>query len=147
MPHPANANNMPVIKKPISLLPDLAAQIDMRGDNFSGTLSRHLERYFAMLDRARREIRAELSDAEASLIIDALNGTLFADTISPAMLAAEIEDAVGDLAEKWSVDGSALVKKMQTWSYCKNLAMIDAVERWWRRVGAGENPETGEVLK
>ncbi len=102
----------------------------------TGTISeglvarRDLERYYALLDHELA--RVELSEAEASLICDALNGTLM-DPHSYRLLWAEVADAVrlDGLDAKWGVDGDALVERLRALSPGAMMAVVDAVERFW----------------
>ncbi len=139
---------MPVSKFSISLFSDAVAEIEKREGDRSSIVNTSLERYFAILSRARRRLADLLSDQEMGLILDVLNGTLFSDTISLQLVYGEIEDSLPDgYAEKWEVDGPALVEKLRTLTYPENVALVDAVERWWSRVAAGEQPGHGEALK
>jgi hypothetical protein len=108
----------------------LAGAIEARTDGApAATVRRDLERYYALLSLALASV--ELSTAEASLIVDALNGTAISLTTAQ-MLAAEIEDALEDgLAEKWGVDGAALVATIGAWTLAQRMAVLDACERFW----------------
>ena len=94
-----------------------------------GVGRRDLERYYALLAQSLR--RVDLTEAEALAICDALNGTI-ADSLTVHLLWAVIDDAVRlhGLADRWAIDGSALVAKVRGWSLAETLAVIDAVERW-----------------
>ena len=141
---------MPVQKLSVSLTLDIMAEITTRAEgNISGAINQALERYLALLARARAELRNQLSDHECALIIDATNGTAFADTISLGMLWDEIEDAcqLDQLDRKWDVNGSDMVAKIKAAGMIGQTALIDASERWWNRVSAGEQPAYGELLK
>lgn len=133
---------MPVDKFMISMLPEIAEEIDRRnaGENRSGTISRMLSRYLYVMADARRRLREQFSEGEISLILDALNGTGFHDEHAPIFIDAEISDAISldKLDTKWSVDGPTLVKKLSALSYADKLAIVDASERWWTRVAKGE---------
>lgn len=133
---------MPADKYQISTQPELTAEIEMRnaGENRSGTISKMLSRYLYVLADARRRLRDQFSEGEISLILDALNGTGFFDEHAPIFIDAEIADAISldRLDAKWGVDGAALVKKLAALSYADKLALVDASERWWNRVGADE---------
>ncbi len=141
---------MPVTKMSVSLSPHLLAQVEERVEytNVSGALARILERYFALLSRSRSELRNQLSKEECALVLDATNGSAFVDTVSLGMLWAEIEDAVSldHLDRKWQVDGPGLVAKIRGSGILGQVALIDASERWWRRVAAGEQPGFAELL-
>jgi hypothetical protein len=141
---------MPVKKLSVSLQPAIMAEVSKRVeyDNVSGALNRSLDRYFALLARSLAEWRSQLSDAECALILDATNGTMFADTISLGMLWAEIADAISldGLDAKWQVDGQALVAKLQGSGMIGQAALVDASERWWRRVANGEQPPFGDLV-
>jgi hypothetical protein len=133
---------MPADKFPISLQPELTAEIELRnaGENRSGTISKMLSRYLYVLAVARRRLREQFSEGEISLILDALNGTGFFDEHALIFIDAEISDAISlnHLDQKWKVDGPALVRKLAALSYTDKLTLVDAAERWWNRVGKGE---------
>lgn len=133
---------MPVDKFPISINPELSLEIERRnaGENRSGAISKMLSRYLYVLADARRRLRDEFSEGEISLILDALNGIGHFDVHAPSFVNAEIADAISldQLDAKWKVDGPALVAKLNALSYADKLAIVDASERWWNRVGAGE---------
>ncbi len=94
------------------------------------TARRDLGRYYTLLAASLR--RVVLSEAEASLIVDALNGTAFLPEMVPP-LAIEIGDAIqiDHLDTKWEIDGAALLAKIRTWSPSESMAVVDAVERFW----------------
>jgi len=133
----------------ISVRPGVLAEIERRDEgNLSGTFGKSLDRYFALISRSLAQWREQLSDAECALILEATNGTAFADTFSLAHLWAEIDDAISmdRLDAKWEIDGPALVEKIRSSGVLGQTALIDASERWWRRVAFGEQPAYGELL-
>lgn len=108
---------------------------------------RDLERYYAALARALRDVT--LTEAEASLICDAANGTLW-EPHTLDLLWAEIDDAIrhDNLAAKWDVDGAELVRRLRDdLTPAERLAVVDAAERFWRLVGDGDARPTGELLR
>lgn len=117
----------------------------MRGDNRSGIINRDLERLYTMYRRAIREVPLAL--AEAQLIIDALNGSIF-DAQSAPMLWANIEDAckLDGIDDKWGVDGPALVEKLHGLSAFHCMALIDGSERFWS-LPNGERDLNADVRK
>lgn len=126
----------------------LLAALDERspGDGRSLVAKRDLERYYATL---RAELAGvDLSEAEASAVVDAANGTLF-DPPTARLLWAEVDDAVrlNGLDRKWAVDGRALVEKLRSLTASQTLAVADACERFWSAVGAGEEVETASLLR
>ncbi len=139
------------ITMPPSTLEHVAARQanpqDEQSADRSSVIAKSLNRYFYALDSARRALRQRLSEGEQGLILDALNGTLFSEPFSVGIIEHEIADAIADgYAEKWQVDGPALVEKLTALSYCEKLAIVDAAERWWNRVARGEQPAVGEML-
>ncbi len=72
------------------------------------------------------------TEAEASLIVDALNGILTTPD-SARLLWAEIAKAIRSdgLDRKWRVDGAALVAKLQNLSYGQAMAVAMAARRFW----------------
>ena len=139
---------MPVQKFGISLLPEIVEQVEARDSQRSAALNKVLQRYFALMQQCRANLREQFSDNEVALILDVSNGTLFADTVSIRLLYANVEDGIqmDNLDTKWSVDGPALVRKVRELDAAHTTALVDAVEVWWERVGNGEQPQHGEAL-
>lgn len=148
---------MPIQKTSVTLDPRILAEIDRRTEKFSGEgnrsaiISRHLDRYFSMLARARRELRELLSDGETMLIVDVLNGVGFWDTFGIYMVAHEVADGISldRLDEKWRIDGKTLVEKLSNLTDAQHLALVDSVTMWWDRVAKGEQPPhtTADVFR
>lgn len=102
------------------------------GDNAEAAqvAARDLGRYYEALTLALASV--SLTEGEAGLIVDALNGTII-DVQAAQLLAYEIADSYDDgLCEKWEVDGPALLATIRGWSTLQRLAVCDAVERFWR---------------
>ena len=113
----------------------------------SAVIAKSLDRYFYALSAARRGLRERFSAAEQGLLIDVMNGALFASPCAIGFLEHEVAAALIDgAAERWHVDGPALMKKLKALSYVEKLALIDAAERWLHRAGRGEQPQAGEML-
>lgn len=104
------------------------------GDSLSGTINRLADRYYEIVRRSR----IDLSPGELDAVRDALNGWLAepAATIAGGP-ALEVEDALPDgLAERHGIDGPALVAKLRGLTYAQEVALVDAVEQYWRTVSA-----------
>lgn len=104
---------------------------------------RDVERYYVVITEELR--RLSLSAEESALICDALNGYWASDP-ALAMRAwwADVEDhiALNDAAEKWGVlQPAVLVAKLRALSPGASMAVLDAVERWWKR-----DRSTGESI-
>jgi hypothetical protein len=126
----------PVSVRVSGLEPHLTARVGPDAPT-SGLIRRDLERYYAVLADSLREVN--LTQAEASLVVDAMNGTLM-EPHSYRLLWASVSEAIHDegLDEKWDVDGPALVEKLRALSPGATLALVDACERYWQRVSRGE---------
>jgi len=100
-----------------------------RGYSASLTARRDLERYYEAI---RRSAGLDLTQGEACLILDTLNGSLMEPHSIP-LLWAEVSDAcdMDGYDRKWGVDGPALVGKLRRRPYFELLRIVDAVERWW----------------
>jgi hypothetical protein len=133
----------------VSLSPDATDFVEKRTTAQSGrftggvgkseVVSTGLERYDAILQAGRRELAQMLIDAETAAILDACNGTLFADPHSIRLVWANVEDSIPDGIEaKWGIDAPGLSGKLRSLAYAESVALVDAIERWWRRVGEGE---------
>ena len=98
------------------------------------TESKSLDRYFWLLETAM----PKLSEAEFNLLCDACNG--WASSYEPPEVVAQglvmqIEDAINyeQLAQKWAVDGTALIAQLQTLSALETLALVEAIEKYWSK--------------
>lgn len=93
----------------------------------SETARRDLERYYDLLTRSLPKFSA----GEAMLLADVLNGTIHAP-YSVSLLWAQVSDAVQDgYAQKWQIDGSALVERLRSLTPFECMAIADAIERAW----------------
>lgn len=126
--------------RPGPLADALAARGGAENASASQVAQRDLGRYYDALALALASV--EMTEGEAGLIVDALNGTII-DTAAVSGLHYEIADALPDLAEKWEVDGVALRAKARGWSYLQRLAICDAAERFW---DANHVPNTRQRL-
>ncbi len=113
----------------------------------SATIAKSLDRYFYALAAARRGLRERFSAGEQGLLLDVANGCLFSSPSAIGFIEHEVAGALVDgAAEKWQVDGPALVEKLAALTYAEKLSLIDAAERWWNRSARGEQPEPAEML-
>jgi hypothetical protein len=127
------------------LAEQLAARAD-RAQSLGLVAQRDLARYYSLLERELARI--PLSEAEASLIVDACNGVVWEPHTAP-LLWADIDDAIrhDGLDRKWGVDGAALVARLRDLSPCAQLALADAAERYWAAAGAGDQRSNADLLR
>jgi hypothetical protein len=137
----------------LELRPELEARVDVSNSEQSVHLiaRRDLERYYNLLSEGLRRVRStdkdyNLTEAEASLIVDVLNGSVM-DSTGAAMLWHEIEDGVrlDGLDIKWAIDGAVLVSRVRSWGLIDCMAIIDAAERFWGQHPDGETIHDGLV--
>lgn len=107
----------------------LEQALSARGDSLNAVALRDLRRYYDALAIAERELG--LSQAEWNYLRDITNGT-YLDEFIVTMLPVEIEDADPECGEKWGVNPTDLAGRMRTLSHFHLLAIVDAIERWWR---------------
>lgn len=102
-----------------------------RGEGVGVVAKRDLERYYEALRRALADV--DLNYEEAYALCDVLNGVILDATTIPLMWA-QVADAIrhNNLARKWGIDGESLILRLRSYSYIQLLAIVDAVERWWR---------------
>ena len=101
-----------------------------------------VECYAIVLEQELR--RLDLTEPEASLIVDALNGCM-TEPHTVGLVWANVADAVSldHLDRKWDVDGPALVQKVRSMTPCQAAALADAVARFWKDTSM----PTGERLR
>ncbi|MEQ7008401.1 hypothetical protein ABN028_19705 [Actinopolymorpha sp. B17G11] len=93
---------------------------------------RDLERFYGLLAAELRTLK--LTDAEAYVIVDALNGTYLDDLTTALYVHSEIAEAVriDDLDKKHGVpDRDTFLKRIAAWTPAQRFAVADAVQRWW----------------
>ena len=115
----------------IYLRPETEKELAARGENRSHIIARDLDRFYNLCRRAIREV--PLSEKEACLIVDSLNGTVL-DANTAQSLWFSIEDSINldGLADKWGVDGASLVEKLKELNAFQAMAIADAAERFWQ---------------
>lgn len=119
-----------------ALLTEMTARAN--GRSLGLTAKGDLERYYALV--ATTLARLRLTEAEASLIADALNGCP-----SAGYAHYEIEAAIDEgLATKWQVDGPALLNRIA--DPFVSLALADAAERYWALVASGSTASHRDML-
>lgn len=92
----------------------------------SQTAKRDLGRYYQLIRFAMPTITEE----EANLLIDALNGT-WLDFRAARYLPMELEDVTDALYTKWGAQKEAFLKVVNNWHHAQRLAIVDAVGRYW----------------
>lgn len=126
----------------VRLTPPVFAELearagDERGEGLPTVAQVAISRY---IEICRREA-PDLAEPEWNLIRDSLNGVWLTEELggpsSVAFITAEIEDSIrlNKYDEKHGVDAKKLRAKMATWTYANKVAIVDAVERWWRENG------------
>lgn len=102
------------------------------GDISSGRVNQVLDRYAEILRRER--VEKMFSDAQWNALRDLLNGTLSEPAeLIRGSLAMSWEDSIeGGIAEKWDVDPQSMQQKLAALTYVQEVAIVEAVERWWR---------------
>jgi hypothetical protein len=108
------------------------------------SISRDLERYYALLPR----VLPTFSEAEAYLIVDALNGSLCQSELIHVHWVT-IEDAIllDHLDQKWNIDGKQFLARLHQFSPFELIAIRDAAERFWHIVSSKDHPPSDEVLR
>ncbi|WP_454255169.1 hypothetical protein [Pseudomonas sp. Marseille-Q8238] len=128
-------------KAGIHIGPQLEAAIGATGDETGITTSKRVnvigDRYAEILRRER--VEKLFSDAEWNALRDMLNGTLSEPAeVIRGSLNMGWEDSIEDgIAEKWDVDPRAMQQKLAALNYVQEVAIIEAVETWWRGQARG----------
>lgn len=125
-------------KRTSTYLTDRTLQVAGDGDSLSGSINRIIDRYGEICRRLRVEDR--FTSAELDALRAVANGWLAepAATIAGG-LALEVADANPDAFEAFNVDRRALLSKLRDLDYAHEVAMVDSIERYWRKVApAGE---------
>ncbi|WP_236213437.1 hypothetical protein [Metapseudomonas otitidis] len=128
-------------KAGIHIGPQLDAIIGVTGDDAGITTSKRVnvigDRYAEILRRER--IERLFDEAELNALRELLNGTVNEPAeLIRGSLRMSWEDAIEDgLAEKWGLDGPATLQKLSALTYVQEVALVEAVERWWRERGNG----------
>lgn len=138
-------NNLISYRAPDGLLADIEARCNAGGDSRSLVAQRDLGRYYALLERALRELRSDaggfdpFTAEELALICDACNGITF-EPLAFGSLLLGVSDAIklDGLDAQWGVDREILLDKLAALDALEESALLDAVERFW------SNPERGE---
>jgi hypothetical protein len=99
--------------------------------NVSGALNAAVAHYLAIMDAHR----PDLSHGEWLAVCDVLNATAIDEAWTrraARYLAIEVEEGLVDgLAEKWEIDGPALVAKLAALDTAGALAVLHVAETFW----------------
>lgn len=96
--------------------------------SLSGRVTTIIDRYHEMVRRTR--IERHFSQAEMACVLDACMNWLAepAPTVFGGA-ALEVEDSLADgIAEKWGVDGGALLSKLKALTPGQEVALVEAIE-------------------
>lgn len=107
-------------------------------ESLSGRITIIVERYAAMI----ADHLPELTRGEWCACMDVMNGmfTGMGDAIATKFLWASIDDAcrMEGLADKWSIDGPALVKKLRDLDTAGAIAVAEVGRRFWARASSSD---------
>ncbi|MEG6570150.1 hypothetical protein [Thermoanaerobacterium thermosaccharolyticum] len=104
--------------------------------SMSGKFNDILRDYFAMLDRAKKEVLHAFTESELNYIYDAFNGTILLPELSfKTLLIAKIEDAnkFDRLSEKWNVDMDKFLSELNSLSEFECYAICKIAEEFWSK--------------
>lgn len=104
------------------------------GETRTARASQDLADYYSLLDSGLRRARLALTPPEAALIIDVQNGVFaIPEHWIGQALAHQVEDGISldGLAEKWEIDGPALVEKLIGLGDIACLALVDWAAGLW----------------
>jgi hypothetical protein len=111
---------------------NLAVNWNGGGQSYSGRLAQISDRYIEIL---RHNPPPQMSEAEMNAVCDALNGTLLQPAaMIEGAIELEISDAMPELAQKWSIDKEALLKKLRSMNFAQSVALLEAVEKYWANI-------------
>ena len=102
------------------------------GESLSGRITLIVDRYADIVSRHT----PALSEGEWKAVMDVMNGYFagIGNPDAPRWIWASVSDAcTGDLAEKWQIDGPALVEKLRAMDYAAGVAVSEIARRFWSR--------------
>lgn len=123
---------------PIERLLEQRAEDHSGFRSVSGVLNACADRYLEIVRRSMPTLRVE----EWALIFDSMNGVWMQDQAGMlgGALGLGIRDSISldGLDKKHEVDGDALLAKLDALTYCQQVAVVDAAERFWAAPNEGE---------
>jgi hypothetical protein len=133
----------------ITLDASIVAALDERGQSRGEQIVQDLRRYYRLLAEARMALQTRLSTENLSLILDACNGWRM-DPEAPRHLWIQVADTirVKGVDAKWDVANSPrLIRRLQELTWLESLALADAIERFWRAKGTGDQRDPSQALE
>lgn len=106
------------------------------------TAKRDLERYYETLRRSL----PTFTEQEATLIVDALNGTIL-EPNTVTLLWANVDDHNRLYDGSLPMDVAALVARLRGLSYAECMALADAVERFWSAANQRDSMTLADGLR
>jgi hypothetical protein len=126
---------------------ELQAALLERGEDIKAIESRDLKRYYALLNYHLLELT--LVTSEVNLICEALKDYRIEDDSEQArVIWKHVKTAIqrNQLDEKWGINGSAIIRKLQDLNHLQIIALVDAVERYWIRGKSNHQEPVGTTL-
>lgn len=104
------------------------------GHGLSHRLAEIGDRYMELL---RRTDLPELTEGELNALRDIFNAPRYQPAaLIRGALWLGVEDRLSDgLAEKWQIDGAALVETLRGLTFAQEVKLVEQIEGWWRRGG------------
>jgi hypothetical protein len=132
---------------PQELIQQLIARRPLDTQQHSTIISRDLDRYYFLLDRARIRLRELFDTAETGAICEACRqyqpqqGAW--EPWNIPLLHTQVLEAIElhDLDQRWTVDGRELVTKLRSLDHLALFALVDAVERFWTQPTSVSDPD------
>ncbi|HTL89415.1 MAG TPA: hypothetical protein VL134_08430 [Leptolyngbya sp.] len=123
----------------------LKVKLLQRGEDMSKVGLRDLKRYYALLNYHLLEL--PLTVGEANLLCHALKDYQFeTDPRQGRAIWQRVDAAIqpDQMDQKGQVNIEALIRKLQRLNHLQLMALVDAIERYWRRAqsAADESIET-----
>lgn len=142
------ASTHKTLRIPEATMKQLRARVDeSTGVNLSESLRRQLNRYFSLLTSARLRLQNQFTAEELTNLCQLGNGTMFGDTSEFEIgLRANAEDALPEEVPYPNALPS-LRKKLNNLERIEHAALVDAVERYWSRTGAGKQTDPARILE
>ena len=132
---------MPAVKLSITLPEELRETIIDRAaedTSLSGQIQDDIGLIYSLLGQLMKYVYPILSKDEAQLILDVQNGAFWDHTQVFSWLHGGLAHNVSDgialdrLDEKWSIDGRALLDKLNAFDNATTIAVLDWARHMWR---------------
>lgn len=126
-------------KSSIYLSDEIKGKLRVPPRGQSAAVSLTIDRYYSLLEPARKRLEALFDEGEWNAMRNACNGTMWtpAATIRGGVLA-NVQDSLDEEITEYGANRATLEGKLAGLTIVEQFALVEMLEAWWEEQGPAE---------